>query len=284
MTKKNNDIWEIYVIQNTENNKPYVGQTCWGTNHRFKYHIKNTTGRCIKLFNALNHYGREKFYVTALISCKTQEDADFWEILFIKQYDSIKNGYNIREGGSRGKLSEDTKQKLSEAKKKLPSTFLGKRHTEEAKRLIGELAAIRYAGSGNPMFGKKHSVETKALIGADSAIRNAGEGNPMFGKTGELSPLFGRNHSEATKRKMSKAGKGRIMSDEAKEKIRQSHLGKKLSIESIEKREATRKINNAKKLLAIQMQTFYNSTIYANLDLTATEIENIDIKEFKYTI
>ena len=38
----------------------------------------------------------------------------------------------------------------------------------------------------------------------------------------------------------------------------------------------------ARKKLATQMQNFYSSTIYANLDLPTSEIENLEIKSFEY--
>jgi hypothetical protein len=97
-----------------------------------------------------------------------------------------------------------------------------------------------------------------------------GTNHHNYGKTGELSPRYGRTHTEESKRKMSEArkGKGRSgspeswklsdeikrkissskrgikrepFSEEHKQKIRESHLGKKLSDEG------KAKISNAHK-------------------------------------
>lgn len=47
-----------------------------------------------------------------------------------------------------------------------------------------------------------HSKETRAKISLSLKGIFAGSKNPMFGKRGELSPSFGRHHSEETKAKL----------------------------------------------------------------------------------
>ena len=102
----------LYVYINAINGKCYVGQT-WRT-------IEDRAGkngiqykRCKKFWRAICKYGWSAFKVQFLIFANTQECADYWEDYFIDKYDSIKNGYNIRNGGSRGKLSPQTIIKLS---------------------------------------------------------------------------------------------------------------------------------------------------------------------------
>jgi hypothetical protein len=56
------------------------------------------------------------------------------------------------------------------------------------------------SGENHPMYGKTHSEETKRKM--------SGENHPMYGKTGENNPMYGKTHSEETKRKMSKAKSG----------------------------------------------------------------------------
>lgn len=53
--------------------------------------------------------------------------------------------------------------------------------------------------------------------------------------SGENSPWFGRQHTEETKQKISKAHMGKQRSEETKEKLRQAHIGKHLSEETKEK-------------------------------------------------
>jgi hypothetical protein len=68
---------------------------------------------------------------------------DTAETYWIGYFDTIKNGYNIKEGGSHGKHSAETKQKMSLARQ-------GKVHSKESKKQMS-LAAQ----------GKVRSVETK---------------------------------------------------------------------------------------------------------------------------
>lgn len=73
--------------------------------------------------------------------------------------------------------SKETRRKISESKKGLPGTFLGKTHTEETKLKL-----------------------SKAKLGKKTGPR-----------------------SEETKRKIGEGNRGKIMSEEAKEKISKSH-------------------------------------------------------------
>ena len=79
---------------------------------------------------------------------------------------------------------------------------------------------------------KCHSSEKTRQKVSES---HKGARNPMYQKTGEQHHWYGKHHSEEARKKMSEAKKGRKygpMSEEQKEKIRQSHLGKKLSEET----------------------------------------------------
>ena len=111
------DFCSVYIIRNTLNNKVYIGQTWLPLKQRFGLHKQKARKGCIKLHNALNKYGRDNFYIEELYCCLTQQMADEMEISYIKIYNSIENGYNIRTGGSRGKLPEESKKRISLANK-----------------------------------------------------------------------------------------------------------------------------------------------------------------------
>lgn len=110
----------VYKITNSINDKVYVGQTWQPIKLRFKRH-KSTT-LCVKLLAAFNKHGRGNFQVEVLTVAHTQSVVDYWEDYFIKKYDSIQNGYNIREAGAHGKLSNETKKKLSDALTGVPKS------------------------------------------------------------------------------------------------------------------------------------------------------------------
>jgi len=111
----------IYVITCRVNKKKYVGQTWLSLTKRFILHKSDAkTNRrpgCIKLMRAIRKHGPDNFSIRKLSEASTQSKADKLEIFYIKKFDVIKNGYNIREGGSCGRLSEKSKKKMSKARK-----------------------------------------------------------------------------------------------------------------------------------------------------------------------
>ena len=99
-------------------------------------------------------------------------------------------------------------------------------------------------GENNGFYGKMHSEETKKIISNKiknlyktdndfkNSRRNFGEKNGMYGSArfGELSPMYGKKHSEETKKKMSEIkkkyyqtnpspNKGKKLSDEMKKNL-----------------------------------------------------------------
>lgn len=149
-------ISSIYKIINLVNDKVYVGQT-WQTIHiRFSKHKSPSEKGCIKLHNAFNKYGRDNFKIELITFCSTQKIADELEVYFINKYDSIKNGYNIREGGSRGKWSEESKKKLSQARKGKPHPHKGRIISEKNRLELSERNK-----NNTYHLGKTHSDEAK---------------------------------------------------------------------------------------------------------------------------
>lgn len=106
-----------YTCQTT--NKVYIGQTCRSS-------LKTRAGvngerykSCRKFYAAIQKYGWENFKVEILENNLTAEEANIKEKEYIKNYNSIENGYNIFEGGSNKTTSEETKnlQRISQLKK-----------------------------------------------------------------------------------------------------------------------------------------------------------------------
>ena len=92
----------IYIIKNTVNDKVYIGQTTMTVHERFMAHMKPSTVKSrgtYKLYNAVNKYGSDKFYVETLEENVPLELLDDREIELIAKYDSYRNGYNTTPGG-----------------------------------------------------------------------------------------------------------------------------------------------------------------------------------------
>jgi group I intron endonuclease len=116
----------IYKIT-SPSNKINIGQS-WNIEQRKNTYSQLGCKGQTKLYNSLKKYGFEnhKFEIIhELPQDVTQEVLDQYEIFYINQYkDCGFELMNIKDGGSRGKLNEETKQKLSNIKK-------GKKHSKE---------------------------------------------------------------------------------------------------------------------------------------------------------
>lgn len=126
----------IYKITNVINGKIYVGQTTRSEVSRWDEHKKRLNSNChvnIHLQSAWNKYGEECFVFEVIIECETQEQLNLLEEYYINQYESNKtsHGYNKTSGGSNGKLSEETKAKISANRK-------GIKFSEEHRKKISE--------------------------------------------------------------------------------------------------------------------------------------------------
>ena len=152
----------IYIIKNIINDKCYIGQSVNLKDRMYSYKnikCKNQS----KLYNALNKYGYDNFKIDFLFT--TEKDynhihilLDLLEIYFIKKYDSVNNGYNIKFGGANGKCSD-------EFRKKMIDILTGRKCSDETK----EKLRLSNIGKNNPMYNKKGilSKSSKPIIQYD---------------------------------------------------------------------------------------------------------------------
>lgn len=188
----------------TPNNKRYIGITCQDPKKRWGN--GNNYSKQPYFSNAIKKFGWNNIKHEVLFTGLTKEEAEQKERELIAFYNSAdrRYGYNIDLGGkSKGRCSEETRKKISEAQKgKKPSEYMlqrakevntGKICSEETKRKIS-LAQI----------GKVVSVETRTKIS-----------NSHKGK--KLSDAHRKNISDKVKQswtterrqKMSEISKGR---------------------------------------------------------------------------
>lgn len=193
----------------------YIGQTRSNKETRWKGHIKDskrvdrTFNKNSHLYNAMRFYGSENFKVETLCECPDQEALDVAETFFIWFMGARKRsiGYNIASGGSHGKCSEETKEKISAANK-------GRVQTEEEKQ--------RRSVSGK---GKKRSPETRARIGASKKGVEFTPEHCLAISAGKKGKKSGPHTSEWNDN-ISKGNVGRVISLEQRQRISQSKKGK----------------------------------------------------------
>lgn len=127
----------IYKIVNIVNGTEYIGQTKHDLNIREYYHFRSKSN-CRLLREAIAEYGKQNFYVKLILIC-FDSDMNIYEREYIKKYNTLyPNGYNIRQGGSYGNHSEETKRIISKSLKGRVGhrSNLGNKLTEEHKKKI----------------------------------------------------------------------------------------------------------------------------------------------------
>ncbi len=181
----------IYKITNLVSKKCYIGETKEDNpEKRWQGHIqaiKRGSG-CPALKDAIKKYGIEKFKFEVLIIC-FDEDRFIYEKEYIKKYNSqVPNGYNILPGGEGG-------------------GFLGKTHSEETRKKIGESSkAFREKNPNHFETYREKLKESMKKVDISSALKNS----EKFKKAIEEKRVGARAHKNGT------------LSEETKKKIKES--------------------------------------------------------------
>lgn len=132
----------IYKITNKINSKIYIGQTIRSVESRWKSHC-SVSSECVYLSNAIKKYGKDNFEISILMQCVSKEELNENEKNFIKSLGSMfPNGYNLREGGSDGIFSDETRDKMSKSHIGNKSS-LGYRQTSETKEKKSSLCKTK---------------------------------------------------------------------------------------------------------------------------------------------
>jgi group I intron endonuclease len=126
----------IYKITNP-NSKIYIGCTIDFKRRLSEYRRLSMAGQ-IKLYNSLVKYGFDSHVFKIIEECG-DDTLHEREIYWIKHFNCIKEGLNIRLGNRTGALMNSTKQKISEALKGRKNTWFnpnpkGHEYTEEQKQ------------------------------------------------------------------------------------------------------------------------------------------------------
>lgn len=152
----------IYILT-SPSGKRYVGQTTRPIKERLEEHRTGKSITCRAIYRAIQKHRWEN--IAKIWHEVSDDDLNDHEELLEETLGTLApKGYNLRKGGgSCGKLSEETKQKIGEAQ-------IGKTLSDEHKQKISESTK----GERSHSFGIPKSEQTKRKIG--DATR--GEKNP----------------------------------------------------------------------------------------------------------
>lgn len=239
----------------TPNEKVYIGITCRAPQKRWE----NGSGYKDNdhFYRAIQKYGWENIKHEILFEGLTKEGAFKKEVELIAEYQSNNNeyGYNKSLGGDAGfrglHHTEDAKQKIRESKKYI---------SEETRQKLSEAGKRRQV-----------SEETRRKISESNKGKRLSEESKR-----KMSEARKCNHlSEETKQKMSEAHKGKHLSEDAKRKISIANKGKThgngyISAETRQKLSNALKgkeAQNKKKVLCIETGIIYPSATKAAEEL-----------------
>ena len=182
------------------NGKIYIGQTLNESRRRKEFlNLKNKYGG-LKIYNARKKYKPENFKYEILFEKEYNDisiannELNELEEKYIKEVNSIKNGYNISIGGESIRsvmVDEECKKRMINSLKKhykdgtLINPFKEHKHTEETKKILSEKAL----GRKSPFKNRKHSKETIEKMKMKH--------NNQFGVN---NPFYGKKHTDETKK------------------------------------------------------------------------------------
>lgn len=181
MKKQDNVIIGIYKITNPKG-KIYIGQSIDLFQRSKDYKYKRCKQQ-YKLYNSILKYGWEQHRFEIIEECNL-EQLNEKEIYWITFFNSINEGLNLKEGGSFGKHSQETKNKISKANK-------GKKFPQEVREKMGLTKGFKYdektkekmsqslKGKPKPSgFGEKISKANMGKIKSDETIQKMRDSNP----------------------------------------------------------------------------------------------------------
>lgn len=190
----------IYKIV-SPTNKIYIGQS-WNLNKRKDYYSRSECKNQTRLHNSFIKHGWEAHNFEILLELRddiSQATLDFWEEYYMDLYKANYELMNLREAGSRGKLSEETKNKISIKGK-------GRKHKESTKIKMRESKL----GVLNPMYCKKPSEVTRKKVAEANTGKKRNQASIEKMQIAQknrylLHPKRGSQLSDATKIKIGKA-------------------------------------------------------------------------------
>lgn len=142
----------IYKLT-SPNGKVYIGRTKNFETRMAQHKCEAMSRRkSYPIYKAIRKYGWDNFIKEIIATAPTEETAQLLEEALIKQFDSVKNGYNssyIGSGGDNFKGQEDKLKKFRKTMSRVTAGekngMYGKHHSDEAKEKQKEKAKGRFS-------------------------------------------------------------------------------------------------------------------------------------------
>lgn len=201
----------VYLIENKSNGKKYVGVTSRSLEHRWNEHVAKTNDQQNNqlVVRAIAKYGVDQFSMTQLEECESFEQMLNREVHWIAELKTFCNdpphhGYNMTRGG------EGTIGAVRSAEYRAKSSESHKRENLSPETL----QRMSDGAKNRPPLSEEGCKKRSELM--------KGDNNPFFGKAwGRTGPL-----RDETKRRISEAHIGKVLSEEHKVNIGKASMGR----------------------------------------------------------
>ena len=175
-------IFTIYRCVNLLNGKCYIGfASNWPKRQRDHKRSHLDPKKSTKFYHALSKYGWNNFQWDIIYQSKElcqnpkqSHTLNVMEPFFIKEYDSIENGYNTTLGGDCGPICKGSKNGMWQ-----------KTHTKKVKEKLSKVAKERFENKTyEELYGKEKAITLKKLRSEISKGKNHSyKNNPRFDST-----------------------------------------------------------------------------------------------------
>lgn len=206
----------IYMIRNNINGKIYFGLTTekMGFKGRYKkgewwIHSDNE-----HLKNSAKKYGHKNFTINENFDTAfSKEELDALEDLYICMYNTMNRdyGYNKRRGGHKGKLCQESRNKISEKVKGELNPMYGispkERMDEETYKKWIKNISESHRGEKSYMYGVPKTLEQKKKLSQTRKEKGLAKG--------EKNPMYGKHHAHETKEKISNSLTGKYTGEKS---------------------------------------------------------------------
>ena len=164
----------IYCLT-SPSGKKYIGQTQRQVIERLYEHCNQKEYSLV--YKAIQKYGFDSFDVTILKACEVEKLND-WEVYFIREYETLcPKGYNIRTGGGQGSLHcEESRKRMSEAKKGCKNHNYGKPRSDTTKQKISQAKS----GEKHHFYGKSFTEDHKKNCALAHRKKSIDKELPMY--------------------------------------------------------------------------------------------------------
>ena len=122
----------IYCIHNLSTGKKYIGQTVEKMQRRVTRHFRTINET--KISRAIQKYSKYDFVYGIVEEVEDRNLLDEREQYWIKFYNTVENGFNIKEGGKCARGYKQSESSIEKRRQKL----IGKSLTEEHKQKISK--------------------------------------------------------------------------------------------------------------------------------------------------